>query len=120
MLDRYPFIIPIFIVWLIGFFIPIILVFYTKTGLKNIKFFNRGFLVKFTSVTLFFVFILIMLSGFLQLLGENKIFFNKSDNYWHALVGYLFILTALNHIVIHIKDIYRYIFKSRKKKIEQT
>lgn len=120
MIDKYPFIIPILSIWVIFFPVPIILVFYTKLGLQNIKFFNRGFLMKFISVTLFFVFLLILLSGILQLVGENIIIFNKSDNYWHALIGFLFLLAALNHIIIHIKDIYRYIFKSRKNKIEET
>jgi len=120
MIDRYPFIIPILSIWVIFFPVPIILVFYTKLGLKNIKFFNRGFLIKFISVILFFVFILIMLSGILQLFGEDIIVFNRSDNYWHALIGFLFLLAAFNHVIFHIKDIYRYIFKLRERKIEET
>lgn len=113
--EKYPFILPILIVWFVGFFIPIIIVFYTSFGLKNKPVLNRKFTMRCVSITLFLVAIMILISGILQLFGKSGIYFGKPSEYWHALVGFLFILAALNHIAIHIKDIYRYIFERKPK-----
>jgi len=115
MTERYPFILPIFITWLIIFFIPIIVVFYTKVGLNNLPILNRKFVLRLVSITLFLFVIIMMFSGLMQLMGSYKVIFEKSTGYWHALIGFLMLLAALNHVVIHVKDIYRYIFKSKPK-----
>lgn len=104
---------PVFMVWLAGFFIPLIIVFYTPFGLKGKKILNRSFAMKCVSITLFTVVVVLILSGVLQLFGIYYNFFGKATTYWHALIGYLFILAALDHLVIHVKDIYRYL-KKRK------
>ena len=115
MFERYTFIIPVFIVWFFIYFIPIIITFFTPYGLKGKPFFNRSFLMKFVSVSLFLFALMIIFSGILQLLGVSKIILEKPSGYWHALTGFIFLLAALNHILIHIKDIFRYIFKPKPK-----
>lgn len=115
MFDRYPFILPIFLAWLI-LPILIILVFYTKFGLKKRPILNRIFLMRFSSILLFFVALAIILSGVLQLMGTYKVIGGKGSGYWHALIGYMFLLSSTDHIIIHLKDIYRYIFKRKPKR----
>ena len=115
MLEKYSFILPIFFVWLVFIFIPVVLVFYTSLGLRHLPVLNRTFMRRLVSITLFVVAIAIIFFGLLQLLGVIYEFAGKPSVYWHALIGYLLILTALNHMAIHIKDIYRYVFKRRPK-----
>ncbi|MFA5134573.1 MAG: hypothetical protein WC505_02180 [Patescibacteria group bacterium] len=116
MLNRYPFILPIFVVWFVVFFIPLAMIFYTKFGLQRHPILNRTFSMRCVSMTLFIFILLMLMSGLLQLAGEQKVIFSRSTGYWHALVGFLLLLAALDHIVIHIRDIYRYIVKPKPKK----
>lgn len=114
MFEKYPFIVPLFFIWLILWILTVV-VFYTSFGLQQRPILNRVFLKRFASITLFIVFLMLMVSGLLQLAGFSTEIGGKPSRYWHALDGYLFILLALNHITIHLKDLYRYIFKRKVK-----
>ena len=113
MFDLYPFIIPIFIIWVFVFLIPIIMVFHTKLGIRGYKFFNRTTFMKFVNMTVLLFFLIILGSGLWQLTGEYKLIFGKSDNYWHAMGGFIFLLVSLNHVIIYFKSVYRYFFKPK-------
>ncbi len=110
MFDRYPYVLPLFFVWL-PIWILVVLVFYTSFGQKNYRVLNRGFLMKFFSIVLLIIAIAIMTSGILRLAAINFQVLGRDSTFWHALLGYIFILAAANHITIHLKDIWRYLFK---------
>ena len=67
-IEKYPFIIPLLIIWAV-FFIAIVLVFYTKLGLRNWPILNRKFLMRFTALVLFLSFMGIFGSGMAQIFG---------------------------------------------------
>ena len=67
-IEKYPFIIPLLIIWAV-FFIAIVLVFYTKLGLRNWPILNRKFLMRFTALVLPLSFMGIFGSGMAQIFG---------------------------------------------------
>ena len=67
-IEKYPFIIPLLIIWAV-FFIAIVLVFYTKLGLRHWPILNRKFFMRFTALVLFLSFMGIFGSGMAQIFG---------------------------------------------------
>lgn len=116
-IEKYPFIIPLLIIWAV-FFIAIVLVFYTKLGLRNWPILNRKFLMRSTALVLLLSFLGIFGSGIAQIfgIGIGAEVAGQPFVYWHAMMGYIFLLVASLHLTYHIKDIYRYIFKNRSKR----
>ncbi|MDP3964280.1 MAG: hypothetical protein Q8Q20_01290 [bacterium] len=111
MFDDYPFVQPIAIVWFVLFMITV-WVSYTAFGLKQRPILNRKFIMRFSSSALLIATLFIIISGILQLLGESFRIFGRSSLYYHTLFGTIFIAAALNHITIHLRDLWRYL-KSR-------
>ncbi len=118
MLEQYPFVIPVSIGWLLVFVLPIYLVFYTSCGKTRRPICNRNFIMRCVSITLFMMAVVLFISGILQMFGFELRAANQTAGYWHSFIGFIFILAALNHIIIHIRDIKRYIMDRRKQKIE--
>ena len=117
MLDTYPFILPVVISWFVLLALPIWMVFYTSWGAKQRPILNRVFVMRCVSITLFVMAVVLMVSGLLQMAGLEIAGSAGSAGYWHALIGLLFILAAIDHIIIHIRDIIRYITPRRKVKV---
>jgi len=114
MYDKYPFLIPLFIIWC-PIFVLTLLIFYTPLGLKRWPVLNRIFWMRTLSIIMFLSAIGLFISASQQILGIKKIIANQPLSYWHALLGTVFIVLASNHLAIHAKDIYRYIFRPKPK-----
>jgi hypothetical protein len=109
--DQYPFIIPVTILWL--------LIYCCHALARKLwpKTFMRLGLLRMTSFSMFISFLGVAFGGLFMLFnGIGGTTFGISNSSWHAFFGYVFILMAISHIVIHRRDLWGYLKKALMKK----
>jgi hypothetical protein len=114
--DRYPFIIPVTILWIF------IYCGYALARKLWPKIFMRLGLLRMTSFIMLISFLGVGIGGLNMLFnGIGGTTFGISNSVWHAFFGYVFILMAFSHIIIHRRDLWGYLKKAvMKKKNMQT
>ena len=106
---RYPLVTPIFIAWVI------LLIIFRLLAKKFPVKVNRGTAMKITSITMLVAFLGVASGGvYMALFG--RFFINGMDAIvFHVYFGFIFVLGALTHIFIHLREIWIYISKIFKK-----
>jgi len=109
--DRYPFIIPVTILWIF------IYCGHALARKRWPKIFTRFGLLRMTSLMMFISFLGVGIGGLNMLFnGIGGTTFGISNSVWHAFFGYVFILMAFSHIIIHRRDLWGYLKKAVMKK----
>lgn len=114
MFDAYPFILPMLIIW-VPLFALTVAIFHTRWGVSSRPVLNRVAYKKILSIILLCVALTIMASGIVQLAGSFFIVAGKPLKYWHALAGFTFVLIALLHLTVHVRDLWFYVFPRKQK-----
>lgn len=100
---RYPLVFVIGGIWLL------LLFFHYLMGKKYGKVFNRGLLMRATSLVMLIAFVMVAAGG-LYMTFAGRMFINGFDTIMiHVYSGFAFALAALTHLYLHFRDISIYL-----------